>query len=96
VKNRFWEAADEILDVGTKESYLLSRALWWDIGCHVGPSSGFALAGLREGLARMIEDGSIERLRNGDGIVRAVFVCPDMAYPYWDKYSTLLDSPDLA
>src|SRR6185437_2429768 len=76
---------DAIEQVGTKESFVKSRELWWGLETMVGPSSGFALAGLLKFIAAQKQAKALDRYRNADGEVCAVFICPDMAYPYFDK-----------
>ena len=39
-------------------------------------------------------NSGLEKLRNKDGDVVAVFICPDTPFPYLDKYSTHLDPSD--
>jgi cysteine synthase len=76
--------------ISTKESFRKSLALC-RAGLMAGPSSGFALAGL----LRFIEQHpKLDLLRNGDGEIIAIFVCPDSPFPYLDKYSTILDPID--
>lgn len=87
-----WEkAADAIVEVGTKESFRLSLRLCQS-GLMAGPSSGFALAGLFRALQKAKTEGRIDALRNNDGEVTAVFICPDTPLPYLDKYSTHLEA----
>ena len=82
----------EPIEAGFREhSYAMSRRLWSAVGSPVGPSSGFALVGLLKYLATV---PNFDELRNSDGEVVAAFVCPDTALPYWDKYTTILDSVD--
>ena len=84
----------EPIEAGFREhSYAMSRRLWSAVGSPVGPSSGFALVGLLKYLATV---PNFDELRNSDGEVVAAFVCPDTALPYWDKYTTILDSVDFA
>jgi cysteine synthase len=91
-----WRATlDAVEQIGTRESFKMSRELWWDLETMVGPSSGLALAGLLKFIASRKEAKALDRYRNVDGEVCAVFICPDMAYPYFDKYSTHLDPQDL-
>jgi cysteine synthase len=89
------QTLDAIVQAGTKESFKKSRELWWGLETMVGPSSGFALEGLLKFIASRKEAGELDRHRNADGEVCAAFICPDMAYPYFDKYSTHLDPQDL-
>ena len=89
------QTLDAIEQIGTKESFVTSRELWWALGMMVGPSSGSALAGLLKFIGSHKKAGTLDRHRNSEGDVRAVFICPDFAYPYFDKYSTHLDPQDL-
>jgi cysteine synthase len=90
------QTLDAVEQAGTRESFKKSRELWWGLETMVGPSSGLALAGLLKFIAARKQAGSLDTYRNVDGEVCAVFICPDMAYPYFDKYSTHLDPQDLA
>ena len=85
--------ADAIVEVETKESFRESLALC-RCGILGGPSSGFALAGLRKFLEARIADSSLDTLRNEDGEVLATLICADTPLPYLDKYSTHLDPTD--
>jgi len=89
------EAADAIVEAGTRESFKKSLELC-RIGLMGGPSSGFALVGLQRFLETEAAVGRLDALRNGDGEVLAVFVCADTPLPYLDKYSTHLDPADFA
>lgn len=86
-------SSDSIVEVGTKESFKTSLALC-RCGLVAGPSSGFALAGLQQFLELQNKNGNLDSLRNQDGEVLAVFICPDTPLPYLDKYSTHLDAAD--
>ena len=57
-----------------------------------GPSSGFALSGLLKFLEE--QKNNFNELKNEDGKVISVFICPDTPLPYLDKYSTHLDPSD--
>ncbi len=82
---------DHVLEEETKISFKKSLELCRH-GLIAGPSSGFALAGL----LRFLESRrkALDGMRNADGDVYAVFVCPDTPFPYLDKYSTHLDPSD--
>jgi cysteine synthase len=86
-------SADCIVEVGTKESYKKSLELC-RAGLIAGPSSGFALAGLLNFLENQRSKGILDSLRNKNGEVVSVFICPDSPLPYLDKYSTHLDAAD--
>ena len=85
---------DFVEEIGTKDSFeeslRLSRA-----GIMVGPSSGFALAGLFSFLSKQKEAGSLDSLKNKDGEIVAVFVCPDSPLPYLDEYFEYLDESNI-
>jgi S-sulfo-L-cysteine synthase (O-acetyl-L-serine-dependent) len=89
------QTIDAIEIAGARESFKKSRELWWNLNQMVGPSSGFALAGLLNYIAKRRAAKDLDRLRNADGEVYAVFICPDLAYPYFDKYSTHLEPQDM-
>jgi len=82
--------SDAIEEVGTKISYEKSLELC-RVGLQAGPSSGFAYAGLLQFLRRETESGRLDRLRNAEGEVVAVFVCPDSPMPYLDEYAEFVD-----
>ncbi len=90
------QTIDALVTIGTRESFKKSRELWWDLDLMVGPSSGFAFAGLLKFISAQKAAANLDRFRNADGEIVAVFICPDMAYPYFDKYSTHLDPQDLS
>ena len=87
------EAADEIIEVGTKESFKQSLELC-RAGVMGGPSSGLALCGLLRFLEARRDAAELDGLRNTDGEVVAAFICGDTPLPYLDKYSTHLDPGD--
>jgi cysteine synthase A len=68
-------------EIGTIESYKMSMELC-RLGLFVGPSSGFALAGLLKHLSKSNPNHK-EHI--------AVFVCPDSPFPYIDEYFQYLD-----
>ena len=76
--------ADELVPVGTREAYQVSLDLC-RAGLLVGPSGGFALAGLLQHLSRL-HDTDLNQLRNEDGEVWAVVISPDSPLPYVDEY----------
>ena len=82
---------DHKLEAHASESYLASLSLIQH-GILGGPSSGFALMGLRKFLELKKRDGKLDELRNDQGKVVCVFMCPDTMHPYKEKYSTYLDS----
>jgi cysteine synthase len=90
-----WRAAidaSEIVDV--------VPAYFWSLrlcgrGVLAGPSSGMALAGLYQHLARRGGDDDLRDLRNANGEVVAVLPCPDSALLYLDKYTTRLSAAQL-
>lgn len=81
---------DFIEEVGTKDSFLQSLNMIRH-GVVVGPSSGFALAGLLNFLKKQKENNTLESFSNGNGIVNAVFICCDSPFPYLKDYFQYLD-----
>jgi len=77
-------AVDDLVPVGTREAYQTSLDLC-RAGLLVGPSGGFALAGLLQYLSRQ-NVSDLDRIRNGDGEVLAVVIAPDSPLPYVDEY----------
>jgi cysteine synthase len=75
------------IEIDTKESFKKSHELC-QIGLLAGPSSGFALSGLLKFLEE--QKDNFDKLRNKEGKVIAVFICPDTPLPYLDKYSSNL------
>ncbi|MFA7708772.1 MAG: pyridoxal-phosphate dependent enzyme [archaeon] len=75
--------ADDIIEIGSVESYTQSLKLIRS-GLLVGPSSGFALAGLLEYIKR-------NKLKNKT----CVFICYDTPLPYLDEYFSYLPTSDL-
>lgn len=82
-----WEGAltEPLFEVGEHESYAASLALI-RTGLLVGPSAGFAYAGLLKHLEHLEETGEIEQLRGK----HAVFIAPDSPIPYLDDYMRVL------
>jgi len=89
-----WRAAiDHLAEIGTRESYERSLALC-RIGLLAGPSSGLAFAGLARFLEAQQASTALDELRNDDGEIVTVVVCPDPALLYLDRYCEYLDPPD--
>lgn len=82
-----WDAAttDELVAVNEHTSYEHSLQLIRQ-GLLVGPSAGFAYAGVLSQLTSMQENGTIERLRGKN----VVFVAPDSMFPYIQEYIDVL------
>lgn len=82
------EHMDALETVGTQEAYKTSLDLI-RAGLLVGPSSGFALAGLRAYIqthrAAMLD----RHVR--EGYLHCVFICCDTPYPYMEDYFRYLD-----
>lgn len=74
---------DAVEEAGTVESFKKSLELC-RAGLMVGPSSGFALVGLLNYLAKQRYETSEEKI--------AVFICPDSPFPYIDEYFGYLDN----
>lgn len=86
-----WQrSTDHLEEIGTKESFEESLKLC-RVGLMVGPSSGFALAGLFSFLSKQKIARNLDRLKNKDGKIVAVFVCPDNPLPYLNEYFEYLD-----
>lgn len=86
-----WQkVTDHLEEIGTKESFEESLRLC-RAGLMVGPSSGFALAGLFSFLSKQKAAGSLSNLKGKDGKIIAVFVCPDGPLPYLNEYFEYLD-----
>lgn len=81
---------DHVVDVGTVDAYAQSLELCRQ-GILAGPSSGLAFAGLLNFLRQFDEERKLDVLRNKDGDLVAVFVCPDGPFPYLDEYFRILD-----
>lgn len=81
-----WKGAvDAYEEIGTRQSYDISLQLC-RAGILVGPSSGFAYAGLLAYLKQQKEKNLLQ-----PGHV-AIFICPDSPFPYMDEYFEYLDS----
>lgn len=80
-----WQkVTDHMEEIGTKESFAESLKLCRD-GLMVGPSSGFALAGLFSFLSKQKVSNNLDKLRNKNGKIVAVFFCPDSPLPYLNE-----------
>lgn len=87
-----WQKYVDVLeDVNLKDSYTHSLNLC-RAGLLVGPSSGFALAGLSQFIKKAKKDKSLDRYRSKDGAVHAVFVCCDGPFQYLDEYFDYVDA----
>lgn len=71
--------------VNEKEAYRHSLSLIRH-GLLVGPSAGFAFAGVLRHLERLKQTGEIEELRGR----HVVFICPDTPFPYATDYEKVL------
>lgn len=76
---------EPLVEVGAKEAYEASLKMIRH-GLLVGPSAGFALAGLLRHLKRMADLGELDALRGK----HAVFICPDSPLPYVTEYEKVL------
>jgi cysteine synthase len=86
-------SADAVMEVRAKKSFQRSMDLCRS-GIVAGPSSGFTMDGLYQFLEVHKAKSDLDKLRNEDGDVVAVFVCGDTPLPYLDKYSTYLDAAE--
>ncbi len=78
-------SVDGMEEIGTKESFGKSLELC-RAGFMAGPSSGFALAGLLQFLRKYKKREKLKDLKNKNGQVIAVFMCPDSPLPYLNEY----------
>ena len=76
---------EPLVEIGEKEAYRRSLSLI-RTGLLVGPSSGFAFAGVLHHLKQLEKTGEIEQLRNR----HVVFICPDTPLPYAADYEKVL------
>jgi cysteine synthase A len=81
---------DSVTQATTAESYAMSMKLSRN-GLYVGPSSGLSLVGLFKYLEERKESHRLDELRNADGDIVCVFICPDTPMPYFDEYFEYLD-----
>jgi cysteine synthase/rhodanese-related sulfurtransferase len=84
------EYVTDVEQVGTKESFQKSVELC-RAGLLVGPSAGFAYAGLLAYLDKKKKEGKLEDVKCGKRSVHAVFICPDSPLPYLEEYFLYLD-----
>jgi len=84
---------DTTQKVKTAESYRKSMELSRN-GIVVGPSSGFALCGLLNYLDEEIKNNRLDKLRDENGEINCVFICPDGPVPYLDEYFKYLEPDD--
>ena len=75
--------------VAYRNSLQLSRR-----GIVVGPSAGFALAGLLQYLREKKKSGALDGLRERNGEIQCVFICPDSPIPYLDEYFKCLQASE--
>jgi len=89
-----WEPhVDNIQKVTTAVAYRNSLQLSRR-GIVVGPSAGFALAGLLQYLGERKKSGTLDDLRERNGEIPCVFICPDSPIPYLDEYFKYLEAAD--
>lgn len=79
------QVVDDTCMVGTYEAFEESLAMIRH-GLVVGPSSGFALAGVKKYIHTLLEQDLLHTLPHFDGIRHVVFICCDSPYPYMDEY----------
>lgn len=85
-----WQSVvDKQLSIGTKPAFKQSLDLC-RMGLLVGPSSGFAVAGLFEALSHF-SDSELDSLRTAQGEIHAVCLCPDTPFPYIEEYFEFLE-----
>lgn len=78
---------DGLVVVNEREAYSNGLAMIRH-GLLVGPSTGFAFAGVLKQLDTMKHNGTLESMKNKN----VVFVAPDSMFPYIDEYLTVLES----
>ncbi len=83
---------DHLVEIGTKESFKLSLDLC-RFGLVVGPSSGFAFAGL---LSFLKKQKNLDKFRNKNGEIIAVFISCDSPMPYVDEYFEYLGESEFS
>ncbi len=89
------DSVDYMMETEAEDAFYQSLLLCRS-GILAGPSSGMALSGLLQFFKEQKKNGTLDSLRNKKGEIVAVFICPDSAIPYLDKYSTRLSPEDLA
>lgn len=77
---------DGLVVVNEREAYENGLAMIRQ-GLLVGPSTGFALAGVLKQLDAMKRNGTLESMRDKN----VVFVAPDSMFPYVDEYLMILE-----
>lgn len=76
---------DAMEEVGSTDSYSLSLDLTRQ-GIVCGPSSGFTLKGLLQGLEKRKQQGTLSELAGPTGEIKCVFMCCDLPYQYLNEY----------
>lgn len=85
-----WKSvADNLIPIGTRPAYEASLALC-RTGLFVGPSSGFAFAGLLKHLSSL-DSSELDHIRNEHDEVIAVAIAPDSPFPYIEEYFRYLN-----
>lgn len=84
-----WDSliTEGLIEVSEQDSYYYSLQMIRQ-GLLVGPSAGFALAGVLKQISRIKKRGDIDQLKNQN----VVFIAPDSCFPYVDQYFEVLDS----
>ncbi|KAJ7043195.1 putative cysteine synthase B [Mycena alexandri] len=85
------EGHDVVEEVGSFEAYEKSMELSRN-GLLVGPSSGLALVGVFNFLAKRKESGTLDELRNSNGEIPCVFIAADQPFQYIGDYFKKLPS----
>lgn len=86
-----WEqVVDHRQFVGTKDSYRRSLELARIASILAGPSTGFALQGLNQQIDQMIQNGTLDSVRNQNGEVIAVIIAPDSLHLYLPEFFEVL------
>lgn len=78
------KALSDTVEVTTRPSYLASLWLGWVMGLNVGPSSGLAYLGALKFIHE--QKSELGQLRDGEGKVRVLILCPDGNRSYGDRF----------
>src|SRR5258708_5244357 len=91
-----WQKSiDQLEEVGIEESYTESLTLCRN-GLLVGPSSGFTFAGLKKFLEKQITSNNLDKFKNKDGEIIAVFACYDGPFQYLSEYFDYVDKKEFS
>ena len=84
----------EVVAIGRYLSFLAAYALWRIVPWSPpGPTSGLAYAATLQFLDQHKRAGTLDQFRGPDGLIRAVFMCPDENKMYLDLFKGVLYLP---